>query len=75
VTLTSPLSTSEQVPVPEQPPPDQPTNTDRLSAVAVSVTEAPSANWAEHVAPQSIPAGLEVTVPAPVPVSETVTVR
>jgi hypothetical protein len=38
------------------------------AAVAVSVTVAPLVKFAEHVAPQSTPAGDEVTVPVPVPV-------
>ena len=61
--------------VPEHAPPDQPTNSDPLPAVAVSVTDEPSANCAEHVDPQSIPTGLEVTVPDPVPAVDTVSVH
>ena len=73
VTLLSALSVvSGHVPVPEQPP-DQPANVDPAAATAVRVTEDPAAKWAEHVAPQLIPAGLEVTVPDPAPSFETVT--
>jgi hypothetical protein len=64
---------SGHVPVPEQPP-DQPVNVDPGAATAVSVTEAPSSNCAEHVEPQSIPDGTEVTVPDPVPAFDTVAV-
>jgi hypothetical protein len=40
----------------------------------VSVTDVPSANAAEQVAPQSIPAGELVTEPEPVPALLTVNV-
>ena len=60
-----------QVPVPVQPDPVQPVKSEPTSAVAVSVTTAPSPKASEHVAPQSIPAGLEVTEPVPVPVFDT----
>ena len=55
------------VPVPEQPPPDQPANVEVAAGVAVSVTELPLANQPEHVEPQSIPAGELETVPLPLP--------
>jgi hypothetical protein len=42
--------------------------------VAVSVTTVPLTKSAAHVAPQLIPAGLLVTVPAPVPARLTVSV-
>lgn len=63
-----------QLPVPEQAP-LQPVNVELGSGVAVSVTVAPCPKLAEHVAPQSIPAGLLVTVPEPEPVLPTVRVR
>jgi hypothetical protein len=65
-----------QVPVPEQPPPDQPVNVDPDAAEAVRVTWVPASNWAEQVVPQLIaPAGaVEVTVPVPVPALATVSV-
>src|SRR5438876_144320 len=56
-----------QVPVPAQPPPLQPVKVELASGVAVKVTAVPLANGAEHAAPQAIPAGLLVTVPAPAP--------
>jgi hypothetical protein len=42
-------------------------NVELASGAAVSVTSVPSANGALQVAPQSIPEGLLVTVPLPVP--------
>jgi hypothetical protein len=55
------------VPAKAQSPP-QPVKTDPVSGVAVRVTEEPFAKLALHVAPQSIPAGLEETIPVPLPV-------
>ena len=63
-----------QVPVPEQSP-DQPVNFEPAPAAAVRVTEVPSTNCAEHVAPHAIPAGELVTVPEPEPLLLTVSVR
>jgi hypothetical protein len=48
--------------------PLQPAKADPASGIAVSVTTCPEANGALHIAPQSIPAGFDVTVPDPVPV-------
>ena len=48
--------------------PDQPEKVELASGVAVKVTEVPWLNDAEQAVPQLIPAGLLVTVPAPVPV-------
>src|SRR5439155_5819952 len=50
----------------------QPLNMEARSGVAVKVTTVPLAYEAEQVAPQSIPGGLEVTVPLPVPALLTV---
>lgn len=66
--------------VTEQPPapvhaPLQPTNIEPLAGVALSVTTLPLGNNAEHVLPQSIPAGVLVMVPVPVPVLLTVRVN
>src|SRR4051812_8883651 len=52
--------------------PVQPANVEPLSAVAVSVTIVPDGNCSLHVAPQSMPAGVDVTVPVPLPPSTTV---
>src|SRR5438132_1818741 len=59
-------------PVPEQLPPLQPPNADPPSGVAVSVTTVPPTKLAAQVAPQLMPAGMLVTVPAPAPTVETV---
>jgi hypothetical protein len=61
------------VPVPLQAPP-QPVKLEPAAAVAVKVTVVPCVNEAAQVAPQSIPAGELVTVPAPEPAFETVSV-
>src|SRR5829696_9159092 len=55
------------VPVPEQPSPSQPANVDPDAGVAMSVTEVPCVKLAEQPDPQSMPAGLLVTVPLPPP--------
>jgi len=47
--------------------PDHAENTELPAGAAVSVTGVPLAKLALHVCPQSMPAGLLVTVPAPVP--------
>ena len=51
--------------VPVQPPPLQPVKVKPAAGVAVSATAVPLANKAEHVAPQAIPTGALVTLPAP----------
>jgi hypothetical protein len=51
---------------------DHPVNADPAAAVAVSVTRVPSPKFAEHVDPQLMPAGLDVTVPLPAPAFVTV---
>lgn len=56
------------VDVPLQAPPDHPANAEPDFGVAVRVTDVPVVILAEQVAPQLIPEGLLVTVPAPVPV-------
>jgi hypothetical protein len=66
-TLFAASIVTRQVPVPEQAP-LQPAKMAPAEGAAVNVTEAPEPNEAEQVAPQSIPAGEEVTVPVPVPV-------
>jgi len=42
------------------------------AGVAVSVTAVPLVKFSLQSAPQAIPAGLEVTVPVPVPARDTV---
>jgi hypothetical protein len=68
VTLVAELTDTVHVPVPEQPPPDQPVNREPDAAVAVSTTLVPYSKEAEHEVPQLMPAGIEVTVPLPAPV-------
>ena len=51
--------------------PLQPAKLEPDAAVAVRVTTVPVVKLAAQVEPQLIPAGLEVTVPKPVPVRET----
>ena len=68
VAVTAALAVPDtvQVNVPLQAPP-QLTKTDPGFAVAISVTLVPKVNPALQVAPQVMPAGALVTVPAPVP--------
>src|SRR5882724_5991776 len=75
MTVVATLGVTMQEPVPEQPPPLQPVKVELASGVAVKVTAVPLANGAEHVAPQVMPAGLLVTVPAPAPALLTVSVK
>src|SRR5262245_11685615 len=71
LTQRTPAMVSWHGPVPVQDP-DQPTNSEAWSAVAVRVTEVPVGKLASHVVPQSIPDGLEDTVPLPGPSLEMV---
>src|SRR6185295_15531596 len=71
VTLRACVIATVQPPVPVHAP-LQPANVEPLAAAAVSVTDAPEANVAEQVEPQLMPAGLDVTVPVPVPARVTV---
>src|SRR5213594_3855074 len=69
VVASATVTTQESVPVQA---PLQPVKTDPAAGVAVSVTTVPLTKLAVQVAPQSMPAGVLVTVPAPAPVLETV---
>src|SRR5206468_6746829 len=71
--FTVALPVTVQGPVPEQAP-LQPPNEEPGAGAAFKATEVPASNWVEQVAPQSIPAGVEVTVPLPAPPLVTVTV-
>src|SRR2546425_942786 len=75
VTVGAALRGTVQAPGPEQPPPVQPLKVEPAAGAAVSVTAVPLAKLAAQVAPQVMPAGLLVTVPAPVPALETVSVK
>src|SRR2546426_3524880 len=74
LTACAALIVTMQVPVPLHPAPLQPANTDPLAGAAVKVTCVPLTNAALHVTPQSMPAGLLLTVPMPLPVLVTVRV-
>jgi hypothetical protein len=67
VTALGAFIVTTQVPVPEQPPPLQPANVEPVEDAAVRVTTVPLANDDWQVNPQSIPPGLLVTVPDPMP--------
>jgi hypothetical protein len=73
VTVVALVAVTVHVPVPEQPPPDQPAKTDPAAGVAVRTTALPDGNVAEHVAPHVMPAGALVTWPLPSPARTTVT--
>ena len=72
VAVTVAPSLTVHVPVPPHAPPLHPPKVDPFAAAAVSVTLVPKANDAEQVVPQLMPAGVEVTVPEPVPAFFTV---
>ena len=71
VTLLAALIVTTHDHVPVQLP-LQPAKTDPEVAVAVRVTAVPSPKLALQVEPQLMPAGVEVTVPDPVPALVTV---
>jgi hypothetical protein len=72
VTAAGEVTVPAQAAVPPQAP-DQPAKTEPGAGVSVSETIVPDGKSVVHVAPQLIPAGVLVTVPEPVPASETVT--
>ena len=75
VTVVSAVMGRTQLPLPEQPPPDQPVNVEPPAGDAVNVTTVALENVSVQVTPQAIPEGALVTVPAPVPALTTVKVR
>ena len=72
VTVVAAESVTTQLPVPVHPPPLQPVKAEPAFGAAVSVTTVPLVKLAAQVAPQSMPAGLLVTVPVPAPALATV---
>src|SRR3954469_714549 len=69
-TVVAAPSVTEQVSVPAQSAPDQPTKIEsllrgRLVAAAVRTTVWPASYGCEHVAPQFTPDGRDVTIPNP----------
>jgi hypothetical protein len=71
VTVFATFISTMQPPVPAQGP-DQPPNVWPTDGVAIRETSVPASSVAEHVDPQLIQAGLEVTVPEPLPALVTV---
>src|ERR1700758_2509791 len=69
VTDSSELIVTAHVPVPEQPPPDQPAKLDPAAAAAVNVTCVPAVKLCEQLPGQLIPE--PVTLPDPVPANPT----
>ena len=67
VTVVAAAIVTVHGPVPAQPPPDQPANVEPVSAAAVSATREVAGYDSVQSAPQLMPAGLDVTVPEPVP--------
>src|SRR5712691_12094503 len=71
VTFRAALIVTTQLPVPEQPPPDQPAKREPEPALAVKVTTVPSSYPALQVEPQLIPPTSEETDPEPEPLLPT----
>jgi hypothetical protein len=74
VTVVAAVSVTVQVPLPLQPPPDQPVNDMPLSATALSVTIVLYGYEDVQVAPQLMLPTFAVTVPVPAPAFVTVSV-
>src|SRR5437764_15160563 len=72
VTVAAESIVTMHVPVPVQPPPDQPANLDPVAGSPVSQTSVPIPNAWEQSEPQSMPIGLETMSPLPLPASATV---
>ena len=73
VAVTVVVVDTAQLPVPLHPPLLHPVNTDPAPGVAVNVTVVPPGNRWLQSPPQSMPPGVEVTVPVPVPFLLTIT--
>ena len=74
VRLALALTTSVQLPVPAQPAPLQPEKVEPAAGVALRAKLVPLAMLTLHVLPQSMPLGLDTTVPLPAPALLAVTV-
>ena len=74
VTLLAASIVTTQLPVPLHAP-LQPPNVLPLAAAAVSVTTVPDVNAAEHVPGHAMPPALDDTLPVPVPLVETESVK
>ena len=74
LTVVAAFIVTAHVPVPLHPPPDHPAKMELLAEAAVSVTDVPCGYGSVQSLPQAMPAGEEVTVPAPVPSFATVNV-
>ena len=68
LTVVSVVSVSVQGSIPEQPPPFHPAKVEPWTAAAVNVTCVPTAKPASQIGPHTMPEGLLVAVPAPVPI-------
>jgi hypothetical protein len=75
VAVTVAVVDTTQLPIPLHPPPLHPVNTDPAPAVAVKVTVVPPGKRSLQSPPQLIPAGVDATVPVPVPFLATITVK
>jgi hypothetical protein len=73
VTLLAASSVTKQLPVPVHAP-LQPVKVEPVAGVALNATLVPPTKLELHDAPQSIPLGLEPTVPLPVPAFDTLSV-
>jgi hypothetical protein len=74
VTVVAALGVTTQAPVPVHPPPLQPVKSEPASGAAVSVIELPSVTSSLQSDGHAMPAGDELTLPEPVPLSDVVTV-
>lgn len=75
VTVVGAFIVNIHFPLPTHPPPDHPANVEPLPGEAVSVATMPVLYVPVQSEPQFMPAGEEVTVPAPVPPLFTVRVH
>ncbi|MEZ4402234.1 MAG: hypothetical protein R3B06_19575 [Kofleriaceae bacterium] len=76
VTVAAAFMVTLQVPVPEQPPPDQPVKVEPALGAADNVDAGAGGVGLEQLlAPQAIPAGTRTSVPLPVPALATVRVK